>query len=192
VARHRLSGYAIVSANDCIADALGHFPDSLRNEADWIYFQTALDRADLTLLGRRSHDATPNPKGRKRLIMTRSVDTLATLPEGVFWNPAGAPLHDAIEHASPGCVRVAVVGGQDCFDVVGAERMSSFHLAKQENVNLERGRGLFAVCENGVPAEDVLRAGGLTPAQSTWLDRQAKVSLVVWRQADFSPADEHA
>jgi hypothetical protein len=67
---HRLHGYAIISDDDCIADAYGQFPDALRNEADWDYFQAQLDRADLILLGRRSHEAAPNAKRRLRMIMS--------------------------------------------------------------------------------------------------------------------------
>src|SRR4051812_36675988 len=47
-----IHGYAIVSDNDCIADASGQTPDMLRNEADWAYFQAELNRSTVTVLGR--------------------------------------------------------------------------------------------------------------------------------------------
>ena len=56
------AGYAIVSADGFIADDDGHMPDSLKFEADWAYFQAALDRADITLIGRLTHEAAPNVK----------------------------------------------------------------------------------------------------------------------------------
>jgi len=45
-------GFAIVSADDRIADAGGAMPDALRNEADWQRFQAELDASALTVLGR--------------------------------------------------------------------------------------------------------------------------------------------
>src|SRR5271169_3255695 len=47
VRMQEIHGYAIVSDDDRIADASGGMPTTLRNEADWAYFQAELDRADL-------------------------------------------------------------------------------------------------------------------------------------------------
>jgi hypothetical protein len=85
---YRLHGYAIVSEDDRIADAQGRFPDALKNEADWAYFQAGLDRTVLTLLGRRSHDASPNAKGRLRLVMSGSVAGLERRTDA-WRRPAG-------------------------------------------------------------------------------------------------------
>ena len=38
----RLHGYAIISDDHCIGDAQGRFPEALRNDADWAYFQAGL------------------------------------------------------------------------------------------------------------------------------------------------------
>src|ERR687898_312775 len=67
-----IHGYAIVSDNDCIADASGHTPEVLRNEADWAYFQAELNKSAVTVLGRLGHEANANPKGRLRLILSSS------------------------------------------------------------------------------------------------------------------------
>ncbi|MDE3175476.1 MAG: hypothetical protein KGM15_05120, partial [Pseudomonadota bacterium] len=59
-----IHGYAIVSQDDRIADAAGIMPECLKNDADWAHFQAELDRADWIALGRASHEAAPNQRGR--------------------------------------------------------------------------------------------------------------------------------
>ena len=66
-------GYAILSDDDCIADASGATPQALRNDADWKYFQRELDRSDLTVLGRLGHEANPNAKSRARLVLSHGA-----------------------------------------------------------------------------------------------------------------------
>ena len=175
-----LHGYAIVSDDDRITDAEGRFPEVLRNDADWDYFQAGLDRAALTLLGRRSHEASPNEKSRLRLVMSRSAQALERRPDAWWWNPAGLPLAEALRIVAPGGGAVAVPGGQEVFDHVGAARFSTFHLARAHGRRLPGGRGLFADCEKGVTADAVLASGGLTPGPMVWLDEPARVSLIVW------------
>ncbi|HVL71523.1 MAG TPA: hypothetical protein VM434_06515, partial [Beijerinckiaceae bacterium] len=102
-----IHGYALVSADDRIADADGRTPDSLRNEADWAYFQRELDRAALVVLGRLGHEANPNP-GRTRMVVTSRVAGLERGPEGWLWNPARVPWAQAAAAALPGGGRVAV------------------------------------------------------------------------------------
>ena len=75
-------GYAIVSDDDCIADAGGAMPRALHNEADWDYFQRGLDLADLVVIGRTSHEVTPNRKGRRRLILSRQAAGLEQRADG--------------------------------------------------------------------------------------------------------------
>lgn len=177
-----LHGFAIISDDDCIADKRGRFPDALRNDADWAYFQAALDKADLTLLGRRSHEASPNVKQRRRLIMTRSVAALEARADGIWWNPAGLALAEALEQLLPKGGEVGVAGGQDVYDQVGPARFTTFHLARAVGRLLPGGRGLFSACERGIPAENVLEDGGLVPDDLIWLDELAHVSLTVWRR----------
>lgn len=180
---HRLHGYAIVSDDDRIADSAGRFPDALRNDADWAYFQAALDRSDFTLLGRRSHEASPNLKRRRRMIMSRSVAAIEERPDGVWWNPTGIGLQDALSWVLPAGGDIALPGGRDVFDIVGAARFDTFHLARADGRVLPGGRGLFSACEAGVAAETILAQGGLMPDPALWLDEPARVSLVVWRRA---------
>ncbi len=109
---HRLIGHAIVSADDRIADASGRIPEELHNEADWALFQAALDRAALTLIGRASHEATPNCKNRRRLIVSGCARGLEERADGLWLNPADLPLVAALYRILPDGGEVAVVGGQ--------------------------------------------------------------------------------
>lgn len=180
--RFTLEGFAIVSADDRIADASGAIPKGLRNRADWIYFQTWLDKSAVTLLGRRSHDVAPNPKGRLRLILSRSLDGLERRPDGWWWNPAGMALDEALSRIAPQGGLIAVPGGQDVFDLIGPGGFDAFHLARAHACALPDGRGLFAACETGTTADSLLAAGGMAAGPVQWLDEAARVSLTVWKK----------
>jgi hypothetical protein len=69
----RIDGYVIVSADGMLANARNVMPDELRFEGDKRFFTEALDRADLIVHGRHSHEDQPNSPQRKRIILTRSV-----------------------------------------------------------------------------------------------------------------------
>lgn len=181
---HCLIGHAIVSADDRIADASGHIPEALHNEADWALFQAALDRAAMTLIGRASHEATPNRKRRRRLIVSGRVRGLEERDDGLWLNPADLPLVAALYRILPDGGEVAVVGGQRVFDLVGAAGFDAFHLARSRRVRLPKGRGLFAACERGVPAESILLAGGLMADEEMLLDPEAEVTLTIWRHPE--------
>jgi hypothetical protein len=174
-------GYAIVSGDDRIAGADGAMPAALRNDADWAYFQAELDRADLIALGRVSHEATPNAKGRRRLVISRGARGLERRAGGWWWNPEATPWEDvAARLVRPGG-RVATPGGQGAFDLFRSLGFAGFHLSRARGVSLPGGRGLFAACERGVPAEEVLRAAGLSAGETVEIDPAAEVILTVWR-----------
>lgn len=177
---HALIGHAIVSADDRITDAAGRFPDALRNERDWALFQAALDASALTLIGRASHEAAPNVKRRRRLIVSRSARGLESRRDGWWLDPAAVDLFEALERLLPGGGVVAVPGGQGVFDLVGPERFSAFHLARAQGVRLPGGRGLFSACERGVPAGELLSAGGLVAGPPAVIDPAAGVTLTIW------------
>lgn len=179
-AGYRLAAHAIVSADDRMTDADGAFPDALRNDADFASFQAELDRARLTLLGRASHEAAPNHRGRLRMVVTRSVAALEWHSEAWWWNPAGISLAEALETVIPGGGDVAVPGGRDIFDLIGPDGFDQVHLARATRVLLGVGRGLFSACEAGIPATRLLAEGGLVAADPVWLDEPAGVSLTVW------------
>ncbi|MGH2342450.1 hypothetical protein ACRC7T_13325 [Segnochrobactraceae bacterium EtOH-i3] len=153
-----------------------------RNEVDVASFQTALDPARLTLLGRLSHEAAPNHRGRLRLVVTRTVAALEGRADCWWWNPAGLPLAEALAAMIPGGGAVAVPGGQDIFDLIGADGVDEVPLARATRVRMGAGRGLFVACEAGLAARDVLAAGGLVADAPLWLDEPAGVSLTIWRR----------
>lgn len=181
--QQHLIAHAIVSDDDRIADREGRFPDALRNDADWRQFQAALDRASLTLLGRASHEAAPNVRRRRRLIMSRRVRGLSQDGEGWWFNPADIPLAEVLGRLLPDGGEVGVPGGQAVFDLVGPAGFAEFHLARAHGVHLPGGRGVFAACESGVAAVELLAAGGLSAGPAEMIDPENAVSLTVWRRA---------
>lgn len=180
---YSLHGYVVASRDDRLADAAGGFPEALRNDADWAYFQAGLDRAHATLLGRRSHEASPNHRGRLRIVVSGSARGVDRRADGIWWNPAHATLEDALAAAVPEGGEIAVPGGREVFDLVGPARFGAFHLARAHAVTIPDGRGVFAACEAGARAEDILAAGGLAGGRATWLDEAAQVSLTVFTRA---------
>ncbi len=177
-----IAGFAIVSADDRIADAAGAMPDALKNEADWVRFQAELDASAVTVLGRLGHQAHGNPRGRLRMVVSSSVATLERRADGWWWNPAGLPWDAAIARVVPGGGRVAVPGGQGVFDLFHRIGYDEFHLTRAATARVPGGRGLFAAVEHGADAATLLAAGGLRPAQDVPVDPAAGVSLTVWRR----------
>jgi len=89
----RIEGFAIVSEDGMLADAAGIMPDALRFEADQRFFERGLDRVDVVVHGRHSHEQQPHSHLRRRLILTGRIPALAADPsnaKALFWNPVGA------------------------------------------------------------------------------------------------------
>ena len=178
----QIHGYAIVSDDDRIAGAGGATPPSLRNDADWAYFQRELDRANLVALGRLGHEANPNVKGRRRLVLSSHASGLEQRGDAWWWSPAQAPWREAAATLLPNGGRVAVPGGQSVFDLFREIGYSAFHLSRAHGVRLGGGRALFAACDHGLSAEAVLRNAGLRPGAPKIIDAAADVTLAVWRK----------
>jgi hypothetical protein len=114
----RIEGYVIVSADGKLANARNVMPDELKFEGDKRFFTAALDRADLILHGRNSHEDQPDSPRRKRLVLTRKIAATApdpSNPNAILWNPAGSSFEAACaEDASASCrtgTGVAEAGG---------------------------------------------------------------------------------
>lgn len=184
----RLTGYAIISDDDCIADAEGNMPTVLMNEADWRYFQAGLDRAALVLIGRRGHEAHPNPPHRRRLVLTSTVDGFTRDPDrhgvGAVYrvNPAAIPLEDALARLVPPGAEVAVPGGRLVFDAGLVFGFDAFHLARKRGARLKGGMRIFTACQDGTRPEMILAQHSLMPAETLSLDPAAKVDMVVHRR----------
>lgn len=176
-----IHGYAIVSDDDRIADASGAMPQALRNDADWAYFQAELDLAQWVALGRLSHEAAPNPRRRRRLIVSRAARGLEERADGWWWRPQAVGFDEVVARLMPTGGRLATPGGQGVFELFLGLGYTAFHLARAEGATLPGGRGVFAAVEGGEPAGAALQRAGLIAGAARWLDEPARVSLTVYQ-----------
>jgi hypothetical protein len=183
VAAKRIEGYVIVSAEGMLADARHVMPDSLKFRGDAAFFNAALDRADLIVHGRNSHEGQPNSPRRKRIILTRTIERLAgdrDNPNATLWNPAGAPFEAACEAAGVTAGTIAIIGGPVVFGMF-MDRYDVFYLSQAPQVHLPDGEGCFP----GVPERSpqaVLVAHGLNAGETEMLDPEFGVSVTAWRR----------
>ena len=75
-----------------LANAAGVMPDSLKFEADQIFFERGLDGVDVVVHGRHSHEKQRRSDLRKRLILTRRVLADGKRPEPTTTRSSGIPL----------------------------------------------------------------------------------------------------
>jgi len=186
-----LEAHAIICREGCIADATGRFPDALANEADWTRFQAALDDCRAVVLGRASHEATPNRAGRRRVVVSRTVERLAARPDGLWWNPAGAPLEAALKRVAPEGGRIGVPGGRGVFDLL-LERIEVFELARHGGVALPGGVPVLAGVGPARPPEAALAEAGFARTAVETLDPEAGVLAETWRRAPSGAGPEGA
>ena len=182
----KIEAYAVVCDNDCIADADGQMPDSLKSDAEWDYFQNGLDEADVIVLGRKSHEVTPNPKERARLVLTGSVQQpVWEDARTVLWNPSVAGLSLATEMFDRSVETLAVTGGKHVFDhfLQREGGYTCFHLSRMKDVFLKEGVKLFpALDETGMTPETYLKENGYKPAE--WQELDPLASVVRWYPQD--------
>lgn len=179
---YQIEGYVVVGDDDMICDAHGVMPASLKNDADWAFFQAGLDAADVCVLGRLNHEASPNPKRRRRLVLTTSVSGVERDENLVFWNPAATSLVQALANFEIEVSHLAIVGGQAVFDffLSGSQRYTRFHLSRIEGVRLPNGRKTFSMMESDTKlrTEDVLEQNNYVPKEVQQLDEG--VEVVSW------------
>jgi dihydrofolate reductase len=176
-------GLAIVSDDDCIADAAGAMPAALRNDADWQRFQAELDASAVTVLGRLGHEAHGNARNRLRMVVSSGSPGLERRSDGWWWNPVRVAWPEAIAAVLPAGGRVAVPGGQGVFDLFLALGYAEFHLTRAKGVRVPGGRGLFSSVTAGRSAEEVLAGHGLAPGVTVEIDGQARISSTCWTGA---------
>ncbi len=176
-------GYAIVSADGFIADAAGRMPETLRFDADWTYFQAGLDAADLTLLGRHTHEAAPNPRGRRRLVVSRGVRAVIREDERTWWaNSEDVMPRSAVAAAIGTRVTVAVVGGTGVFGwILDDAGYDEFHISVAHDVSLGAGRPLLDGVRGLEAGVDRLVRAGMVLENRSWLDREAALELLLFR-----------
>ncbi len=163
-----VEGHAIVSVDGMIAAADGAMPPALRNEADWRIFQAALDVAALVVLGRLGHTRHPNP-GRRRLVLTRSVDSLepdADDPLTTYWNPVNIEIGLVLERLGITEGVIAVTGGTGTFDLF-VPMFDRFVLSEVRDLALDNGIPCFS---KGHPRL-VLPGAGLEARDMELIDR---------------------
>ena len=177
----RIDGYVIVSADGMLANADRIMPNELKFEGDKRFFTAGLDRADLIVHGRRSYEDQPNSPLRKRIIVTRAIDSIASdpsNPKATLWNPAGASFEAACDHAGVQTGTIAIIGGPDVFDMF-INRYDTFWLSQAPRVVLRGGVPVFS----GVPRrspQDILAAHGLRAGESKTLDVEESVTVTPW------------
>jgi hypothetical protein len=179
----RIEGYVIVSADGMLANAERVMPEQLKFEGDKQFFTTALDRADLIVHGRHSHEDQPNSPRRKRIILTRTIGAIApdpANPKATLWNPAGASFEAACDQAGVRSGTVAIIGGPYVFGMF-MDRYDTFFLSQAPRLRLPGGEPCFP----GVPQQspqDILAAHGMTAGAAQILDAAYDVSVTPWRR----------
>lgn len=185
MAELRIEGYVIVSADGMLANAAHVMPNALKFEGDLSFFSAALDRVALVVHGRDSFEDQPNSPRRTRLILTRSVVSLAPAPDNpkaTLWNPAAASFEQACEAAGVRSGTAAIIGGPSVFAMF-LGRYDTFWLSQAPRVRLPGGVGAFP----GVPQqspEAILQASGLRAAEKQGLDEQQQVTVTAWRKSN--------
>jgi hypothetical protein len=178
-----VEGYVIVSADGMLANAHHVMPDELKFEGDKAFFTAALDRADLIVHGRHSYEDQPNSPRRKRLVVTRTIRTIApdpANPKAILWNPAGALFEAACDRAGITTGTVAIIGGPAIFGMF-LDRYDTFWLSQAPLVRLPDGEACFP----GVPAQSpqaILAAHGLKAGEIRILDAAHDVRVTPWRR----------
>lgn len=173
----RFEGHAIVSEDGMIADAKGLMPAGLHNDADFAFFQAALDRAALVVSGRLGHERHPNP-GRRRLALTRRVAALEADPadpQATFWNPAGMSIAEMLDRLGITSGTVAVTGGTGTYEVF-LPVMDAFVLSEVRGLRIPGGTPCFSA---GHP-RTVLSGAGFLPHDIVVLDQRAGVTQTHW------------
>jgi dihydrofolate reductase len=181
---YEIVGYVIVSADGMLADANGQMPDSIRNETDQHYFQSALDEAGAVVHGRHSHEGGPRAARRKRLVLTRQTASVApdpSHPNALLWNPVGATLEQALECLGVSDGAIAIIGGPEVFSLF-LPLYATFHLSRAAHARIPGGLAVFTECGPNATPEDVLARHSLHPGPRRDLDAAAGVTLVTWRR----------
>ncbi len=180
----RIEGYVIASADGMLADASFQMPQSLKFEADYKFFESAMDAAAVIVHGRNSFEDQPRSPERTRIILTRKVDALARDPDNpkaTLWNPAGASFEDACQQAGVTSGLAAIIGGPVVFGMF-MDRFDVFWLSQAHNVRLPGGEGAFPGIPPQTPQE-ILASHGLLRAEVRKLDAANNVDVTAWRRS---------
>jgi dihydrofolate reductase len=177
----RIEGFAIISDDSMLADATGAMPPTLVIEADQRFLSDGLDRASILVHGRNSHENQARSPQRRRLIATRTIESIAPTPDqpkALLWNPAGLSLEKAAEVLGVRHGTVAILGGTEIFGLF-LPHYDVFHLSRVAGLHLSGGRPIFPQVPQ-CSAEEVLASRKLTQAAQQPLDVARGVTLTTW------------
>jgi hypothetical protein len=180
---YRIEGYVITCGGGMIADASAVMPETLKIEADHRFLERELDRFDVLVHGRHSHEGQPNSPRRRRLVVTRKVRTIAPDPErpkSLLWNPAGAPFKEALGALALAAGAVAVLGGTHVYDMFLEIGYDAFHMSRAGKARLPGGTPVFSSVKSGRSPDEILAQFGLKPGPTEILDEANELSLVTW------------
>ncbi len=181
--RLQIEGYVIISADGMLADASGVMPPALKFPGDQAFFESSLDAAALIVHGRNSYEDQPRSPQRRRIVLTRHVDGVATDPDNpraTLWNPVHTSFGDALAHSGVREGVIAVIGGPGVFAMF-LDRYNTFWLSEAPRIKLPGGIGAFP----GIPersARDILSAHGLAAGEARMLDPADEVTVTPWRR----------
>ena len=181
-----IEGYAIVSADGMLADSSGAMPDTLKYQSDQHYFQSGLDRAAAVIQGRHSNEGGSRANGRRRLILTRQIASLAhdpVNPNALLWNPAGFALEDALRELGATSGILGVIGGANVFGLFLKRGYDAFHLSRAPKyVHLPGGRPVFPEVLLGRTPEELLTQSGLKAGPERVLVADAGITVTVFER----------
>lgn len=165
-----------------LANAAGLMPNELKFEADQRFFERGLGTVDVVVHGRHSHEQQRHSDLRRRLILSRQIQSVAPDPsnkKALFWNPAGATLEQALRVLDVAGI-IGVIGGTEVFSMF-LGRYDTFHLSRAPDVRLPGGRPVFSDVPARTP-EEILASHGLEPGPLQLLDAADGPTLVSWHR----------
>jgi len=180
--RPRIEGYAAISREGMIATADGRFPEAIMVPADQAFYQDSVDAASAVANGRHSAEGGPKEKLRRRLVLTRRVNTLMPDPDNakaLLWNPATAPFDEAWARLGIAGGTLAVVGGTDVFGLFLAIGYDTFHLTRTD-ASVAEGRPVFPGVGTVATVEEVMTRSGLVLRDTRLLDASVNCRVEAW------------
>lgn len=160
-------GLAVVSADFFLAQHKNHLASEWASAEDFRHLQKVLDKAHGCVMGRVTHDLHPNIKGRRRIVLTRSITAeCITNHHTLFINPLTHDKTDFLEKIGnhSGGDRLCILGGADIYRFwLENHGYTCFDLTIEHNITFGAGIPLFP-CQVGhrTDPRDVLGASGMS------------------------------
>jgi hypothetical protein len=119
----RVEAFAINSEDGMLADATSATPSALVIEVDQRFLSDGLDRASVIVCGWNSHENQARSPQRRRLIATRTIESIAPAPDkpkALLWNRGGLSLGRAAEVLGVRHETAAILGSTEIFGFFSA------------------------------------------------------------------------